>query len=261
MKRLHTNQRSGKWLTLAAVMLSISAGCQGAGPSVVPLTVDQIVDRMVAMNQARAVALRSYTSTCVYHVENENHNKSADVVVRILYRGADAKETTVVSQSGSELLRNRVLSRLMEGEEEASREENRRRTDLSPQNYNFRLLGYDYSGPHGYYVLELSPKVKSKFIFQGRVWVNADDFAVVRMEGMPAKNPSWWTTHIDVYRSYCKVGDFWLPSRHESIAQVRMFGRSVLTIVYTDYKLLEARSVRTPALLTALPLGVGMARN
>jgi hypothetical protein len=255
-------QRIGGWLAVALLLWpAIQATCHPELTPSAPLTTDEIVERMVAMNRARAEALRSYTATCVYHVQNDNHNKSADLVVRVLFLWPNQKESTVLSESGSSVLRSHVLNRLLEEESEAMQAENRRQTDMNPQNYEFRLVSYERTGPHDSYVIEVVPKTRNKFLFQGRVWVDAEDFGIVRMEGAPAKSPSWWTTDIEVSHSYCKVGDFWLPARNETIAQVRIFGRSVLTIVYKDYKVIEAQSVRAPALISAITSGTRVAGN
>jgi hypothetical protein len=260
--RARTILRLGSLNTIASLWCLVfpSTSYSGVAPPA-PLTSDQVVDRMVVMNRARAEALRGYTSTCIYHIENDNQNKSADMIVKIVFVWPNQKESTIISASGSDLLRRRVLSRLMEGEAEAMQAENRRRADLNPENYDFRLLDYRSNGERSFYVLEVTPKNKNKFLFQGQIWVSADDFGIVRMQGAPAKNPSWWTTHIDLLRSYCKVGDFWLPARNETVAQVRLFGRSVLTIEYKDYKLIEARSIRVPILASAIPFATRLAAN
>ena len=216
-------RRIGGWLALSFLLSpATQANCKPQPIVSTPLTTAQIVDRMVAMNNARAEALRSYTATCVYHVENDDHNKSAEMVLKVLFLWPNLKESTIVSETGSNSLRSHVLDRLLQGESEAMQAENRRRTEMNPDNYVFRLVGHEQMGPHESYVMEVVPKSRNKFSFQGRVWVDAEDFGIVRMEGTPAKNPSWWTTHVDVSHSYCKVGDFWLPARNETIAQVRM---------------------------------------
>jgi hypothetical protein len=255
-----TAKRISGYGTILAVLLLQSTGF-AAVTSPQPLTTGQVVQRMVTMNRARAEALRSYTATCMYHVESDGHDRSADLVVRIAYLWPNRKESTIISWSGSSALRNYVLNRLREGELEAMQAENRRRTDMNPENYDFTLVGIERTGPHNSYVMEVVPKIKNKFLFRGRIWVDAQDFGITRMEGAPAKNPSWWTTHIEVSHSYSKVGDFWLPARIESVAQVRMFGRSVLTIIYKDYKLIEAHAVETPTLASALPMGSRVAKN
>jgi hypothetical protein len=98
-----------------------------------------------------------------------------------------------------------------------------------------------------FYVLEARPRNKNKFLFRGRIWVNATDFAITRVEGEPAQNPSWWTVKTDFKRSYQKIGDFWLPESNASETKVRILGTAVLTISYGEYQITETRGIK-PAL-------------
>jgi hypothetical protein len=217
--------------------------------SVAPLTSDQVVQRMVERNDQRAQALESYRGTRIYNLEYHGlASKSATLVVAMTYRRPDEKKFCIVSESGSELLQGRVLKRLLEAEVESMQEEQRRQTAMGPKNYEFRLVTYERTGDQGFYVMEVTPRIKNKFLFRGRIWVDGQDFAVARMEGEPAKNPSWWTKRNVIHVTYEKVGDFWLPARNETNTQVRIVGSSLLTIVYRDYEILNAGAVQiTPS--------------
>lgn len=211
-----------------------------------PLALQQVVERMVTMNQRRTEALRSFQATRAYHLEFHGIvDKRADMTVQINYTYPNRKEFTILAETGSELLRNRVLRRLVEAEVEAANEENLKRTSIHPDNYEFRLVGYERALEREFYVLEALPREKNKFLFRGKIWVDGRDFAIVRIEGEPAKNPSWWTKRNQFQHSYKKVGDFWLPSRNETATQVRFFGRSMLTIDYGEYRLNDARAFVT----------------
>jgi outer membrane lipoprotein-sorting protein len=237
------------WLLIGSLLLGAPLRNSSAEGNLVValLTTDRVVQKMVTMNQQRAEALRSYTATRVYHLEYHGlKDKSADVVVKMTYQWPDRKEFIVVSESGSEMLRNPVLKRLLKAEVEAMQEENRQRTAIHPDNYEFRLAGYERTPRHEFYVLEATPKVKNKFLFHGQIWVDGRDFAIARIEGQPAKNPSWWTKRNDFQHSYTKWGDFWLPDRNETATQLRIVGRAWLTIEYKDYELTEVRSLQTP---------------
>src|SRR5208283_109793 len=172
-------------------------------------------------------------------------DKSADLVAAITYQRPDKLKFSIVSESGSALLNKRVLKRLMEAEVESMREENRRRTAIRPENYEFRLVAYEPTLDHDFYVLEVTPRTKNEFQFRGRIWVEEKDFAVTRIEGEPAKNPSWWTKRNVIHVTYEKQGDFWLPVRNETVTQVRILGWSLLTIIYQDYQILETRDAPT----------------
>ena len=217
--------------------------------SVAPLTSDQVVQRMVERNDQRAQALESYRGTRIYNLEYHGlASKSATLVVAMTYRRPDEKKFCIVSESGSELLQARVLKRLLEAEVEFMQEEQRRQTAMGPRNYEFRLVTYERTGDQGFYVLEVTPRIKNKFLFRGRIWVDGQDFAVARMEGEPAKNPSWWTKRNAIHVTYEKIGEFWLPARNETNTQVRIVGSSLLTIVYRDYEILNAGAVQiTPS--------------
>lgn len=208
------------------------------GPA--PLATEQVVEKMVARNRQRTEALRSYSASRVYHLEYHGlSHKRADLVVKMAYQWPDRKEFTILSESGSKILVNRVLKRLLEAEVEAAQSENRERSAIHPDNYTFRLVAYEQTPQRDFYVLEVTPKVKTKFLFRGRIWVDAQDFAIARIEGEPAKNPSWWTKRNLIQHTYQKVGEFWLPARNETLTQVRIAGRSLLTIEYKDYELTE----------------------
>jgi len=242
-------QRTGFVFALAFVVLLNHPGiCEppkATGAAV--LSLDQVVAAMTRMNELRAEALRQYTSVRVYHLTLEGIvHRRADMVAKMTYRWPDRKAFGIISQSGSELLCNRVLKATMEAEQEGLREDNRKRTALTAENYDFAVDKVEGSPPV-FYVLKVTPKIANKFVYKGRIWVDAQDFAVARIECEPAKNPSWWTRKNDITYTYQKVGDFWVPAHMQSVTDVRIFGRSILTIDYRDYQLIDARKLDAPS--------------
>jgi hypothetical protein len=210
-----------------------------------PLTADQVVQRMVEGNARRAGDLARYRGTRSYHLEYDGlSKKSATLLVAMTYRSPDEKSFCILSESGSEFLQRRVLKRLLEVESDATREEQGRQMAMSPENYEFRLVGDERILDHEFYILEVTPRTKNKFLLRGRIWVEGQDFAVARVEGQPAENPSWWTKRNIIHMTYEKIGEFWLPARSETNTQVRILGHSVLTIVYSDYEIPDAGGVQ-----------------
>ena len=207
-----------------------------------PLSVEEVVKRLELKNQERAQALREFQSTRVYHMEYRGlpSDMDAEMVVRMNYRSPDKKEFTVVSQSGSKFVIEHVFKRLLESEQEATNEENRRHTALSPENYDFQMAGYEASPSGARYILQVIPKSKNKFLYRGKIWVDAKDFAVTRIEAEPATNPSFWIKKTDIEHKYVKVDDFWLPEENRSVSLIRLGGRATLTIEYKDYKVTDA---------------------
>jgi outer membrane lipoprotein-sorting protein len=238
----HARKSHRRWFVraFALLIIGIPAFAQQAIVSA-PLSADEVIGRVVEMNDARAKALEGYSSVRTYHLECHClSHKKADMVVRIDYQAPNKKEFTIVSESGSGTVRDRVFKKLLEAEQESMRDENQQRSAITPENYTFHVADYEKTGTDEFYVLHAQPRSKNKFLFRGRVWVNAKDFAITRVEGEPAVNPSWWTVNTDFKRSYQRVGEFWLPESNESETKVRVFGTAVLTIEYADYQITQA---------------------
>lgn len=203
-----------------------------------PLTADEVIRHVMEKNDERTRGLEGYSSLRSYHLECHCvSHKKADMLIRVDYIAPDRKVFTVVSESGSDTVRNKVFKKLLEAEQESMREENQRRTAITPENYTFQLLDYEKTDTDEFYVLDAQPLSKNKFLFRGRLWVNAKDFAITRVAGEPAVNPSWWTVKTAFTRSYQKIGDFYLPESNQSETKVRIFGTAVLTIEYREYQI------------------------
>jgi hypothetical protein len=90
-------------------------------------------------------------------------------------------------------------------------------------------------------------------LFEGRVWIDANDYSVVRIEGHPATKLSFWIQRADFVRQYQKIDGFWLPERDETLVHVRLYGKKILKIEHRNYVVntdqnTNARStVREPA--------------
>jgi hypothetical protein len=125
---------------------------------------------------------------------------------------------------------------MIEAEAESSQKGERKETRIIPENYDFRLVGTEALDGRDSYVLEINPKKPTKFSIRGRIWVDAEDFAIARIEGQPAKNPSFWIRSVQVVQRYARVDQFWLPALNHSVAQARIFGATEVIIEYSDYK-------------------------
>ena len=206
------------------------------------LTVSQVVDRLVGENAQRAIALKRYRSRRSYRLDYKGFpgDLHAEMIVDMSYKAPATKEFAVVSEGGSKWIIHHIFKRLLESELEALHGENLEHTALNGRNYNFTMLGDDGETQGCPYVLGVQPKVPDKFLYSGRIWVNAKDYAVCRVEAEPAKNPSFWITKTEIDHTYSKIGDFWLPSSNRSVSALRWGGRATLTIQYGDYKILEA---------------------
>jgi hypothetical protein len=111
------------------------------------------------------------------------------------------------------------------------------------------------------YVLTVKPVKPNKFLYVGKIWVDAHDFAVVRMEGEPAKAPSFWVRDTQIDSSWEKVGGFWFIAHNHSVSHIRMGGVATLIIDYGDYQVtgVDAHAAKTHAQGPDLPAPTSVA--
>lgn len=232
---------ASSWLT---VPLLIATGL--AQPVIAPLhppmSTEKVVENLVRKNLERAHALTAYQGVRTYRLEYHGFLglRTAEMVVAVKYHSPGTKEFNVRSATGSKLIVEKVFKKLLESEKEALSEENEARVALNNDNYIFAFEGYEDTPGGGQYVLSVKPRTKNKFLYSGKIWINAEDFAVMRIEGEPAKNPSFWTKETKIEQVYKKVGDFWLPLSNRSTSNIRLGGQASFSIEYKDYVVTSA---------------------
>lgn len=243
----------GFFLTLTVTFGTAYGAGADSGPlppsiTTAPLSAEQVVSNLVRKDIERAQALRHYDSSRVYRLAYRGFpgDREAEMTVEASYDSPANKSFKVISQTGSKLIIERVFKRLLESEREAAEPELHARTLLNRANYDFALIGFESSEKGNQYVLAVSPKTKSKYLYRGRVWVDATEFAVTRIDAEPAQNPSFWTKKSEIHHEYMKVADFWLPRRNESISYIRLGGKATLTIEYNNYRIRDARETANP---------------
>jgi len=210
------------------------------------LSSDEIVARVAENNRRRQQELQSYTSQREYHLlyTGLGGRHEADLVVDVKYRFPDSKDFTIVSESGSHVIVNRVFKKILETEKEAASQESQAATALTDRNYQFELLGEQDVDGRMAYVFHVEPRTQNRLLYRGRIWIDAADFALCKVEAEPAKHPSLWISKVEVHHIYAKIGDFWLPTQNESNTDVRIGGHAILSIQYRDYKVVpELNSV------------------
>lgn len=206
------------------------------------VTPEQIFAELMRRNELRSAALRSYTVERSYAVTDPKGKVHAQKTVRLDYRAPETKSFVTISEKGSALVRRLVLNRLMDSEVEAAAGKSHRDSSINTANYTFALLGEQDLGARRCFVVQATPTRSDKYLFDGKVWIDAQDYAVVQIVGHPAKKLSMWVDKADFVRRYQKIGDFWLPLRDETSVHIRLYGRKILTIDHERYAINEANA-------------------
>jgi outer membrane lipoprotein-sorting protein len=199
------------------------------------LSADEVIARMIEHDRDRQAGLDGYTARRRYILENERHHKHAEMLVRMKCLKDGSKEFDIVSTAGWGGARNHVFPKLLSAEVEASEPGSRERSRIIPENYSFEKAGTELVNGRPAYVILLSPKTQNKYLMKGQIWVDAEEYAIVRIEGQPAKNPSFWVRSVHFVHTYDKQGPFWLPRSNNSVTDVKIFGSTELKIDYFGY--------------------------
>jgi hypothetical protein len=195
----------------------------------------QLFAALEAHNNMRRSALRDYSFLRIYEVLDWKGKVHAQEIGRMEYRAPDKKTFVVTSEGGSGLIRRAALNPLISSEIEAAAGSERHDSAISPANYSLELLGEQQVAPYHCFVARAVPKRKDKYLFEGKLWIDVEDYAVVRIEGHPAKKLSFWIERAAFVRQYQKIDTFWLPEKDQTFVQVRLYGKKVLTIDHKDY--------------------------
>jgi negative regulator of sigma E activity len=212
-----------------AMILTLSAA------SVVP-SGDEILARLESMNNRRRILLKEYSGSRQYTMKNLRFGKQAAVSVLISYRKVEGERYTVVTRSGSDKL-NSIIDKVLASQAGASLPAENARYQITSANYQVRLLGTEVAAGRRCYILDLAPRIKNRFLIVGKAWVDADSFAVVRVEGQFAASISVLVGAPRITQEFIEVDGFWLPGHVRSITSTFLLGPTELDIVFSNYRL------------------------
>ncbi|MGB7622112.1 MAG: hypothetical protein WBN92_07155 [Terriglobia bacterium] len=235
---------SARWHFIRWLLLSLMLGsAHVVFPQEVPSPARPVPDLqtilagMAKHNQFRGQNLQTYAVDRIYKIENKRINKSAEVTATIIFVAPGEKLFEIHSSSGTGFMRRGVINRIIDTEQKNALPDQQPKSAITPDNYLFEWVGAEAHQGRPQYVLHARPRRKDQLLFDAKIWVDAEDFAVTRIEGRPAKNPSFWTRKVDFKQEYEKFGPFWMPVRNFSETQVFLFGRTTTEIVYSNYQI------------------------
>jgi hypothetical protein len=243
MRQPAHRQRPSQHLWVAAFTLALAAAGASAPGASAP------ANRLTTTPAVAEPALHQYRAMRRMHALSErfDHEGWMDAWTELDSGGFRYE---IVAERGSDTVRNKVLRTLLKREQELIAKGDYGRGELTPENYEF---GAESSGPGVRYVL-IKPKRKDVMLVDGRM-VLSPEGELLRVEGILARNPSFWTSQVHVTRYYARVDGVRVPIATESVAKVKLAGRSRLNVQY-EYESVNGRPVRT----AALPAIAGISR-
>ncbi len=201
----------------------------------------RLFSELIKHNEVRNAALLGYVELRTYEVTDTAGKVRAQESGQMEYRAPDRKTFVTTAESGSALVRRLALNPLIASEIEAASGKQHHDSAITPANYTFELLGEQQVGPYHCIVARAIPKRSDKYLFEGKVWIDTEDYAVVRIAGHPAKKLSFWIERADFVREYQRIDGFWFSKKDVTFVKVRMYGQKVLTINHQNYAVTGAR--------------------
>jgi hypothetical protein len=192
--------------------------------------------------------LRSYRAFRRMHARSEKFNQEAwlDAWTEL----KDGRfEYEVVSERGSDTIRNRVLRAMLKREQELVADGDTDRADLTADNYDFLEAGRDTDGTH---VVQITPRRKDVLLVDGKIVLSPDGRDLLRVEGRLSKNPSFWTSLVNIVRHYTRLAGVRVPVAVESTAKVKFAGDAQLDVAY-EYETVNGRRVALNAQRLSAP--------
>ncbi|MGC2528676.1 MAG: sigma-E factor regulatory protein RseB domain-containing protein [Candidatus Acidiferrum sp.] len=220
---------------LLAALIAIPGSVVAADESPSLPTATEIVTRMGSRDLQRQGSIEGYAGMRRYVLDNQHFHKRAEMLVQVQGDQDGTKHFEVVSEEGWKSAHKHVLRKMLESESETSHPEARAKARINTDNYDFKIAGTEVIDGRTAYVLEINPKREEKYLFRGRIWVDAEDYALARAEGQPAKNPSFWTKSTHFVQIYQKNGPLWFPRSTQSVTEAHIFGTTDVNIEYFDY--------------------------
>jgi hypothetical protein len=148
----------------------------------------------------------------------------------------------IVSERGADTVRNKVLRAVLKREQELIADGQAGRAALTDDNYEFTDGGIE----EGLRYVLLKPKRKEVMLVEGRMVLSPDGLDLLRVEGRLAKNPSFWTSLVNIIRHFANVDGVRVPVSTESVAKIKFAGQSRLDVFY-EYESINGRPVSRDA--------------
>jgi hypothetical protein len=207
----------------SSALLLVAAGSVAQnGPE--KLSADGIVSRMEQAQWSNPARTQPYILTRDYQFFQggaAQQKPKSEVVAQVNFNPPNEKTFAILETHGSGR-GEMVVKHLLENESQNTRDVTT--VEFTRRNYDFALLGEYTLNGRRCYVLELRPRRQERSLFNGKAYVAQDDFRLLRVEGEPAKNPSWWLKSSYVVLDFGDVDGLWLPVASHGSGDVRLFG-------------------------------------
>ncbi len=198
-----------------------------------------ILAKINAAAQARYEHVLGFSDTERYAVfrDADQTTPAAEMTVRVTYRKGVGKSYKVLSQSGSAVIQHFGLKPLLENEQEINDPAKVAESWFTTANYEMHVEPGQTRALEGRTCVgvAIKPKRKAPNMIDGTLWVDPANGAILEVDGIASKSPNVFAGTTHMLRDYAMMDGYAMATkaRAESIG---LFGRTVVTIAYSDYR-------------------------
>ncbi len=225
---------------LTAALSSAVCLQAGAAPAQQP-DAAAIIHRVDAAAQYRYDNVLGFTDVehyAIYRGNDETH-PAAEMTVKSTYRKGSGKTYEILSQKGSQFLIRIGLRPLLDNERDINLPGKVAQSWFTSANYEMGLKSPATERMNGRecYVLGITAKHKAPNMIDGTLWVDAQNGMIVRVDGIASKSPSAFSGAPHLMRDYMDLEGFPEATHAHAESKSMFFGRTVVTIDYSQYHL------------------------
>jgi hypothetical protein len=236
------SDRRSKYVSISAALVFAFACAQIAAAQQTSERPDltllvQHISQVQAQNHTRIVP---YTVTRDYKVFGSNTERPrTEVVAKVNFLPPNMKTYDIDRSTGG--MGEKVIRRILDHEVDAARDP--REMMVNEQNYRFDYDREESVDNLPCYRLTIAPKHDRKDLLNATIWVDKNSYRIVRMEGEPAKSPSFWVKDVHLVFDFGEVAGMWMQTEIHALAHLRFGGEYKIVSQDLDYDV--SRSVAT----------------
>jgi hypothetical protein len=216
------------WLPVLVFLATLASSSQlpSSTAEIKSPDLNLILKRLEDVQHQDPAQSRPYEVTREYKVFRGNDKQpTSEVMAQINFVPPEMK-TYKITEARGHSRGEKIVRELLDRETESAKQ--RLGSAINRTNYDFVFLRQEDFGAVPEYVLRIVPKRKDKYLLRGQIWVDASTFRIRRIEGVPAKSPSFWIKGLHITLQFAQLGGMWVPISYDAIATVRFLGQYTL---------------------------------
>jgi len=232
---------SAATLLFAVLFLQTSAIAEPASLAPRPdlATIVQKLAEAQIENHNRA---KAYSVTREYKVFGSDAVRPrTEIVAKVNFLPPNVKRYDIDQSTGG--MGEKVVRRILDHEVDGTRDPHT--VMVTARNYDFELAGEGTVDRTPCYALRITPKHDRKDLLKATIWVDKNSYRILRMEGEPAKSPSFWVRDVHMVLEFAEVAGMWLQTETYATAHLRFGGEYKITSQDLTYDISQAIAANT----------------